>query len=712
MKKTALVAIMALALWGCAPLSQDYRQGTQAELNQQYDKAIKYYEKAMLDHPGEGVYRLALVRAKSEASLVHLATARTLAKQGKKKEAGDEYAIALFYDPLNSGIAAEIKALMPPAPSEKAKVPQDVIAPPVNLKAASEKVNLSFRTPVMVRSIFDAMSRMFGVNFIYDDTFRDSNLAIDLSGKDVDQAISFLCVASHNFYRIIDEKTVLIAPDNYQKRQQYELVAIKTFYLSNINAQDVMNPLMQLIKSPNKLPVIQVDKTMNSIMIRDTPQVLALAGKLLRMWDKAKPEVVIDIEIMEVSRTKLRQLGIDFSGTTFGVRLTPTASTSSSDSGWIKLSDIKLNSLSSWQLTNSEIVLDLLESDSNSKIIAKPRIRGVAGEDIHYLVGQKVPIVNSSFQSVLAGGVNAQPVVQYQFQDIGIELKLKPRVHLENEVTLEAEIKISSIASTGIAGIPIINNREVKNVLRLKDGETNLLAGLLRDEERKSLGGISFLKDLPLLGRLFSTEQTVIDQSDVILTLTPHIVRTMLITGEDSKPTWVESDSFSGVAAGQRAGAEEATAVEAAQEEQPAQPGEQPGSSSVYISPASLEVPKDREFRMNVEVSAGTAIGNMSLNIGFNPQVLKLTDVLEGGLTGQMGGKSPFLKVVNPSGCTLGFSSPALGGGFKGQATLAVLVFTAVGPGESAVDIASVSALGSTGQSVSLNTGDARILVR
>jgi general secretion pathway protein D len=712
MKKAVLILIASLSVWGCATVSSDYRLGTEAELNKNYDQAVKSYEKACLEHPRDEVYRVALMRAKSAAALYHIANARALAAEGKKKEAADEYAMALIYTPRNRRIVDEIKALeAPPSPPEKAE--EDIMAPPVRLKNAEEKVNLSFRSPVSLRSIFDTLSRMFGVAFVYDDQFRDASLAIDLSGKNLEQAINYLCVASRTFDRVIDDKTVLIAPDNYQKRLQYELVGIKTFYLSNINAQDVLSPLTQLIRAPNKMPVIQADKNMNSITIRDTPQVLRLAGKILRQWDKAKPEVLIEVEMMEVSRMRLQQFGVDLSNALIGLRFNPAEG--GTDEGWVPLKGLgnKLKDLANYEVSLPDAALDFLENDSDTKFIAQPRVRGVSGEDMRYLVGQKVPIPTSTFTPIFAGGTQAQPIVSYNLQDIGVELKMKPQVHLEDEVTIELEVKISAISGTGYADIPIIATREVKNTIRLKDGETNLLAGLLRDEERKSITGIIGLKDIPLLGQLFSRTQSQIDQSDVVLTLTPHIIRSLSIGSEESKPLWVESDSFSGISgAGQRSAQEEAQAAEEAAQGPPGEPQAGPGANAVFFAPASLELTRGREFRVNVEVAADKPIGNLSLNVVFDSQVLKLKDILEGGLTRMLGDKSSLLKVIDASGCSLGFSSPSLGSGFKGQAVLAVLVFTAEAPGQATVGIANYSAMGPNGQAVTLETGQAEVAVK
>jgi len=706
MKKYALILVLALAAGACATLSQDYKQGVEAEMNQKYDKAVEHYQQAALAHPNDSVYRLALVRARASASLFYLQTARNLVAQNKRKEAEVDYKKALAFDPLNRAAADELKALIAPPPKAE-KNGQEKLEGPVRLKGSGEALNLSFRTEVSLRSIFQTLGRVASVNFLYDDTFRDTNLAIDLTGKDLQQAVNFLCVASKNFSRTIDEKTVIIVPDNVQKRMQYELNAIKTFYLSNIDVSDVQMRLTQMVKTMYKVPSIQVDKNLNSVTIRDTPQAVALAEKLLRSWDKSVGEVVVDIEIMEVNRIRMKKLGIDLSKGILGVRFNPANVT---DDGYFPLNGLDLGDLANYQATVPSVVVQFLGSDSDTKIIAQPKIRGLAGAKLEYVVGQKVPIVNSQFAAIAAGGLQTQPIVNYTLTDIGITIKMTPRIHLEGEVTLEIELTISSIAGEGIAGIPIIANREIKNTVRLKDGETNLLAGLLRDEERLVKGGIVGLKDLPLIGGLFSASQKTIEQTDVILTITPHIIRSIQISDDDAKPLWVDPDNLSGVT-GTGGALRDSREEAAAAEEPPAQP-EDAGGSIVYLSPASFEAPRDREFRMNVELSSEKEIGNASLVLTFDPQILKLKDVLQGGGLRQLGENVPFLKNISGGTCTIGFSSPPGGRGFKGRAVLAVLVFTSVSPGQTSLGFTSATAGTPMGQAIVLQTGEASVSIR
>lgn len=704
MKKAAALIMIMGALWGCAVLSRSYKQGNAAEINKQWEEAIKYYEKAALENPREAVYRLALMRAKTSAGLFCAQQARVLAEQGKKEEAVSEVRKALSYDPLNRIYADELAALTR-EPAKKAEpAAEKGIEAPFKLKVTVEKVQLKF-TDAQLRSIFQALGKYAGINFVFDEQFRDVPLSIDLTDRTFEQAMSFLCLASKNFYRPIDEKTVIIVPDQPMKRMQYELNAIKTFYLSNLNAQDVQNSLAMMIRTQYKAPSIIIDKNLNSVTIRDTPSAVNLAERLLRRWDKSKGEVIIDLEIMEVSRLKMQKLGIDLGQNTISGRYSGSG-TFPAD-GWFGLKDIGLSKSTNYQLSLPLMFLQFLETDADTKIIAQPRLRGIGSEDIKYMVGQKVPVPQTTFTPFAAGGVSQQPIVNYNYQDVGIDVKIKPRIHYEKEVTLELEIKITSIGGTGIADIPIITTREVKNIIRLKDGETNLLAGLLKDEERKSLKGIPGLKGVPFLGALFSNTDTTIEQTDVILTITPYIIRTVPLTEEDSKPLWVDVEGLQGQTSDQAVPEEEFSTAEP-------EPEEGGGLNTIILNPANFEVPKGREFRVSVDLRTDLEIGNMSLNLSYNPQIIKLKDVTEGGLARQMGEKVPFLKNIDNSAgaCTIGLSSPVVGKGIKGGGILAVLVFESVAPGEASIAITSVSANGPTGQPLQFETNESRVVIR
>jgi general secretion pathway protein D len=418
---------------------------------------------------------------------------------------------------------------------------------------------------------------------------------------------------------------------------------------------------------------------------------------------------------MEVSRIRLKQLGMELEQGLIGFRYIGPEGTGADEQGWFNLKGIDFGESENFQVTLPGAAVKFLEADSDTKIISQPRLRGIDGEEITYLVGDKIPIPRTTFTPIAAGGYAQQPLTSFEYQDVGIDVKITPTIHFEKEITLELEIKIKSLGGTGYANIPIIATREVKNVIRLRDGETNLLAGLLKDEERKNVSGIAGLKNIPILGRLFSSTDQTIQQTDVILTITPYIIRTVPLSEEDLKPIWVDLGGISPAASTRGGPPEEALAERrtrrTAEVEDMARRREQ---NQVFLTPANFEVPQNREFRISVNARIQEDISSMSLNISFDPGTVRLKEVVRREFLNRLGKDVPFLKNIdNSSGaCTIGFSSTDIGKGIKGTGSIATLVFQAVNKGESTVQVSSVSANKPTGQTLMFETGQSRVVVR
>ncbi|MDD8027449.1 MAG: secretin N-terminal domain-containing protein [Acidobacteriota bacterium] len=710
MKKIALILLAALSAGACVTLSPNYKLGTAAEMNRRYDDAIASYEKAALENPRETVYRMAAERARLSASLFHLQEARKRAAEGKRDEAAAEYRKVLTYNPRDNQTALEAQQLLAPAaaaPAAPAKIEF-----PIKLRSKDEPLQITVPVESSLRSIFLTLGKAAGINVVFDSGFRDVPYKADLAGQTFEQALKSLCQATKNFSRIVDERTVLVIPDEPLKRVQFEVSCIKTFQLSNIVAQDVFGALTQMLRSQFAAPNVISDKDHNSVTVRGTPEMVGLAEKLIRSWDKPKGEVFIDIEIMEVSRIKLRELGMNFSDSQIG--LTYNGGTSGTDSSsWFNLKSLALGSLGNYSVTLPSAYLQLLETDSDAKIIAQPRLRGVSDEKITYKVGQKVPVPSTSYVPSAAGGYADNALTSYQYQDVGIDITLTPRVHQERDVTLDAEIKVTSLGGTGYGDLPIINNREVKNFVRLRDGETQLIAGLLRDEERKSISGIPGLKSIPGLGRLFGSETTNLEQTDVIMTITPYVIRTIAAEAPDAQPIWVDVDTVGAAAPAGGAALTDRDLNPGV--ETPAQQrrrAAENAASLIALSPANLEGAVGREFRMAVNVRSDQDINTLSLTVAFDPKVVTLKDVTEGGLSRQAGGVPSFLKNIDPGGvCTLGFSSQP-GKGVKGGGMLATLLFEAKTPGQAVIIVNSVTGMSAAGLPIPFQTAEGRITVR
>jgi len=718
MKKVAFLSIVMLILLlsGCSLFNQNYKLATEAAANKNWDEAIEYYEKAILEDPSNAAYRLALTRAKILASYSHVFKARNLAAAGKKEEALAEYQKALSYDPKNRAIIVEAQLLT--AEEQEAPKPAEIkIESPVKLQVNDQKLSLNFmHDRVKLKAIFQALGKHAKINILFDESFKDIPYSVDLTDRTFEQALNSLCMATKNFHRVIDERSLIIVPDLPAKRIQYELTAVKTFYLSNIKAEDLQASLLPILRSQFRAPQFMVDKNLNSITLRDTPAVLELAGKLIRLWDKPRGEVVIDLELMEVSRQKLKKFGLELDQYVMGLGY-GGGENPASESGWFDLSKIDFSKKGNFQVTMPTAFLNFLESDQDTKIIAQPRLRGIEGEEMSYLVGDKIPIPRTQFQPFAAGGVAQQPITSFDYEDVGIDIKITPRIHFEGEITLELELNIKSVGGTGVADIPIISTREIKNVIRLKDGETNLLAGLLKDEERLSARGIIGLKSIPILGGLFSSTEKTVQQWDVLMTITPYIIRSIPLTEDDLKPLWINlGTSFASAKSTDTSveGAEVATMDALRAQRRQDQSVREGGQNRVSLSPGNFEITEGREFRVSVVVQSAEEISSMTLNLSFNPQVLELKQVVQGSIATRLGQDVPFLQNIdNSSGtCTIGFSSTDIARGFKGSGRVASLVFESIAKGDSPLSFSSVTANSTTGAAIQFETPEGRVRVR
>jgi len=716
MKKHKYIGLVLslMILWGCATFSQSYKRGTEAEMAKNWDEAIEYYERALLENPYNSVYRLALLRAQIGARNSHLFKARQLAAQGEKKKALEEYQQSLSYDPENRMIREEAQKLSQEKNQEE-KPAKEKMKPPLKLDVSEDKITLKFIEEADLRSIFKALGKHAGINILFGSQFRDMSLSIDLQDMTFLEALNTLCLSSQNFFKIVDENTVLIVPDTPQNREKYDVVAMKTYYLSNVEVKNIQSALMQMLRRLSQVPKISVDETLNSITIKDSPEILETADRLIKLWDKPRGEVMIDLEIMEVSRKKIRNLGLSLDS--YAVSGMYGSSGGEESSGWTGLDELEFAKAENYQISLPLATLRFLESDADTKIISQPRLRGIEGEKIEYIVADEVPIPRTTFSPIAAGGVSQQPITSFEYKNVGIEVYITPEIHFEQEITLEMEIKIKALGGSGFGDLPIITTREVKNIIRLKEGETNLLAGLLKEEERKTLKGIAGIKQIPLLGSLFSNTDQEIQQTDVVMTLTPYIIRSIPLDEEDSLPVWMNIEK--GISSSLSKGLSQEGKSQEREEELRA-PQRTPlsesssGENRLSLSPPEYRGTKERNIRVRINMTSAQEVQNMSLNLSFDPGILELTEIRPGSVIQSLGEDPSFLESKdNASGtCTIGFSSSDVASGFKGSGNLVTLVFNPLGSGESTVSISGYSSRSPTGESVSFDTTQSRVIIR
>jgi general secretion pathway protein D len=547
--KGFLGAALAAALMmsaGCAA-QKAFHQAEQEAHREDWDQAVLHYSKAAALNPAEERYDIALTRAKLKASAQHFEKAKRYAKSAQWDLAAQEYQQTLMLFPGNQHAADELdKALTmirrrDEQPSEmerlKEQAAKDALAPPKLSAKSNIPIQVQFRDRP-IGQIFDVIGKASQINFIYDEkTDLNKPMTIEIGSVTLERALDVLMLQTKNFYKIIDEHTLLIAPDNRQKRQELEDQVIRTFYLSSADTKQVVSVIRSLLNSRQ----VAENDPLNSISIKDTPDKVAIAAKLVDANDKSKGEVIIDVQLLEINRKILETLGIDLSSKTLSLQYLDGKS-------FVPLNNLsELKQKGNWTMGPiPSVVLNFLKSDSDTKTIAQPQLRVSEGEKAEIVIANRVPIPNTSFNSSQTVGGNIVPITSFTYQNVGITLQIEPRVHHNKEVSLKVQVEVSNLAGavdlgTGVTQ-PIIGTRQVQTTIRLRDGETNLLAGLIKRDNTIGKSGVAGIVDIPGIGDVFSTTNVDNESTDIVLTLTPYIVRIPDITEDDLQTLWVGTE--------------------------------------------------------------------------------------------------------------------------------------------------------------------------
>lgn len=548
---------LTLVLWvftGCLT-HQAYRKAEVAAQQGNWDEAVLYYLKATEDDPSDIGYRAALLRAKIKASQAHVQKGQEFEKANVVERALVEYQQAVQLDPTNQFAEALLEKAhraylvqrRDPETIEqmKAKTRGALPQPPVLNPRSNTPISLDFPQPVSIFQIYRALGEAFGINVLFDPNLRDTEIAVNLKDVTAQSSLETLMRTAGHFYKVMDEHSIIIAADTPQNRRTYEDLVIQTFFLSNAEMKEVLTSLRSLIDARK----IATNEQLNAIILRDTADKVKVAEKIIQANDKAKAEVVVDVELLQINTARLRDLGVSLSSYSIGQRLDLGGSTGgdSSSGANVRLSDLQFINQSNWILNLPNFVYNFVKTNTDAQLLAKPQLRITDGEKASLVIGDRVPIPLTTFNTQNAGGAGGVvPITSFQYQDVGIRIDMEPRVHHNREITLKIKVEVSNVngnvQGSGGQSQPIIGTRTIDSTIRLQDGETNFLAGLIRTDEQNSDSGIPGLSEIPLLGRLFSNRHTEGQRSDVILTITPHIIRNAQITEEDLLPIWVGTE--------------------------------------------------------------------------------------------------------------------------------------------------------------------------
>lgn len=549
----------AVIAWtaGCAGTGA-FRDAREEEELGHWDLAVVKYARALELNPTSSGYKAALARAKLRSSQFHFEKGKMYRASGRPDLAVIEIEQTVLLDPTNDYAVVELRKAKDELAQKDAERGADSHMEKMKkktrgaravmplLEPASDKpINLNFPQAKPIKQIYRALADAAGINIIFDPQLKDDNVSIVLTGVEFQKALEILLRQENHFYKIIDERTILIAADTPANRKTYEDLVIRTFFLSNGDVTEVANALRALLQTTR----ISVNKSENSITLRDTTDKVSVAERIVEQNDKQLAEVVIDVELLQVNTNKADQLGILLKPYSVGARIPAPGGVTNLDAplgtGEFSWDQLKQLSIQSFGFTMPTAQLDFIKNNGAAELLAKPQLRVSEGQKAQLLIGDKVPIPVTSFQSVVGGtgtGVTS-PVTSFQYQDIGIKIEVEPRVHHNKEITLKLQLEVSQLGTPTSTGQPVIGTRTVGANIRLKDGETNFLAGLFRTDKSRGRDTIPFLGDIPILGRLISHTNFTEATTDVVLTLTPHIIRIPDITEEDLTPVFVGTDS-------------------------------------------------------------------------------------------------------------------------------------------------------------------------
>ncbi len=577
-EKAIVVAMAAVVLAGCA-VNRAYTRGQRAAYAQQWDEAVEHYRQALQGSPDRPEYKIALERAMQEAAAAHVTRARSLEAAGQPDEALREYRKASELDPSNRSIAARAGELdrelrerleasrpRPPIEAMREQARKNAQEPVLN-PTSKEPLNLRFSN-TSLRDLLNFVGSSTGINVTYDRDFQDRSVTVQLEGVTLEQALQQVMLSNQIFYKVLNARTIIIATDNTAKRQQYEEQVIKTFFISHADATELAQLVNTVILAPQMAiqPRIAANKTANTITVRASAPVAEIIEQVIKINDKPRAEVIIDVQVLEVSRERAKRYGLSLTDYAVGAIFSPesapgggaggagagggaaVAGAATTPSGVGPAAVFNANTISTgisaadFYLAVPAAVVRFLESDSETKTVAKPQLRGTEGQKVTLNLGEEVPVPSTTFTALGQGGAAANPLVSFTYRPIGVIVEMTPRVTYEGEIILDLVLENSARGQDSlIAGqsLPAFASRKVTTRLRLRDGESNLLAGLLREDERRSLRGFPGLLRLPILKQLFADNDSNIRQTDIVMLLTPRIVRSHQLTTRDLSSIYI-----------------------------------------------------------------------------------------------------------------------------------------------------------------------------
>lgn len=743
-----------------------YKQGQAAEAKDDYLAAYEAYAQAFQKDPNNLYYKTSYQRLRFTAAAVHTHQGEKLRDQGDMTGAVTEFLRALEIDPSNELAQQDLKSAkdkLAAAPagetslSPQSMAPLNDISSPAELKAVSNE-------PITIHAfedskvIYQTVGKIAGINVLFDPDYTGKRVQVDLQNVSLLDALHIVGVITNTFWRPVTSNTVFVAQNTRAKRTELDGQAVQTFYLSNASQTNDLNDIQTALRNVITNGKLYAVPSQNAIVMRATPDELLLARKLIDDLDKARPEVVVDVAVLEVNRTHERNLGIilpqQFSAslqgsTTSTSSTSTTGTTGTGTTGTTTNNGLTLNTLGNLNSTNVAVTVstataNLLLTDSDTRVLQNPRIRATDGQKADLKVGSKIPIATGSFQTGAATSVVSSLVnTQFQYQDVGVEIEITPVIHYNHDVTLKLKLAITQQNGTvPLSGInePVFSQRTVDQTIRLKEGEATVMGGLLQTSLTNTFSGTPGLAQIPLLKYLFSNTDKLTSKDEIVFMLVPHVVR-----GEELNPINLqEIDTGTGTsislrrigtvrvpaAAVEGAPAAAPPAGQSGAAPNPAAPNTTPNPAAPAGAPQTPEQAAQQQaananaapvsislaapptpptvgstFQVPVNVSGGADVFSVPLQVQYDPAKLTLINVDSGPYLGHDGQTVALVHRDDGSGgVAISASRPPGVAGVSGTGQLCVLTFQAKAAGDSIVSVTKAAARDSKQQALPVIT--------
>jgi general secretion pathway protein D len=663
---------LAVTLAGCTASHSAIRRATKAEQARDFDTAMQEYKIALDQNPANIDYQLKYEQARFAAAFTHFQAGRRALQANDLDTAKKEFQRTVEIDPTNDLAVQELQRI---SDIEQRRAQQQAI-PELSYEdmreatrtnpTAQSQMEPKIQEPISVKMtqdskiVYDTLAQIVGFNVIFDKDFRGTTIPVDLNNVDIFSALDIVAMQTETFWQPVNKNTILVAQDNQTKRREYEQQVLKTIYLSNSVTATEITEAITAIRTLLNVRYITQYSTMNAILIRDTPDKVAIAERILQDVDKSKPEVIVDAMILEVDRNTLRNFGIS-PPTTVLFGNTNDTSTGAANSV-VNVRDLDGINSGSFSVVIPQPVAQALATSSNAKLLQNPSVRATDGKLAAIHIGQKIPVPQGSFQPAFVGATGT-PVVQYQYADVGVNLDITPRVLLNRDVSMQVQVVVSALAGNRDVGgviLPVFSNRSIQHEIRLSEGETNVLGGIISDSESTSITGLPILKDIPVLKFLFGMENKQRDKSEIIVLLTPHIVRMPNITEDNLRGTYIGTEANtrlrnapvmigsqnpptapsvpgSGAAAAPAGPLPPGVTVGTTTPPPPTPPpAPRTTTSAVSFSPATITLPAGQATPVNITIT-GDNVFAADLTLSFDPSSVKIQDIRDGGFLSRDG---------------------------------------------------------------------------